>query len=252
MHKKIRLLIELQECDLKINDVEREKKEIPKKIDLLSKKIEEARERLKSDIADLNTLKKERREVEMEIEDIEEKIRKSNEKLASIKTNKEYRAALKEIDELEEQKMQLEDRLLEIMEAIDLAEKRYKEIEKNVKEKEKEIEEEKKKVLAKEKILDSEIEKLKEQRQKLCEKIKQIDGSLLQKYDFLRMKKGGIAISPVIKGVCQTCHLGIPPQKFNELIKGDTLMTCPHCMRIIYWGDDERYQDQEDIKAEKA
>jgi len=58
----------------------------------------------------------------------------------------------------------------------------------------------------------------------------------------LRLKKGGIAISPVIKGVCQMCHLGIPPQKFNELIKGETLMTCPNCMRIIYWGEDERYQ----------
>jgi hypothetical protein len=45
-----------------------------------------------------------------------------------------------------------------------------------------------------------------------------------------------------MKGVCQCCHLAIPPQKFNELIKGEKMMSCPHCMRIIYWGDDERYK----------
>jgi predicted nucleic acid-binding Zn-ribbon protein len=33
--------------------------------------------------------------------------------------------------------------------------------------------------------------------------------------------------------------MGIPPQKFNELIRGKDLMSCPYCMRIIYWGEDE-------------
>lgn len=244
MHEKIKLLIDLQQCDLKISDMERRKKEIPNKIELVSKKVEDAKKELENDAANLNALKKERRQVEMEIDDMEVKIRKSNEKLANIKTNKEYRAALKEIDELQEQKSQLEDKLLEIMEAIEVAEERHKEIKEKIKQEEKACEEEKKRILAEEKVLESEIGKLKKVREQLCEKIKKVDGRLLQEYEFLRARKGGIAISPVIRGVCQTCHLGIPPQKFNELIKGETLMKCPHCMRIIYWGDDERYQDK--------
>ena len=251
MHKKIKLLIELQECDLKINNIQQRKKQIPNKIELISKKINKVKEELENDLANLNALKKEKREIEMKIDDMEEKIRKSNEKLSSIKTNKEYRAALKEIDELEEQKSQLEDRLLEILESIETAEQKHKLMQEKVKQEEKEFEKEKEKILAEEKVLDFEIEKLKTHRQELCEKINKIDKTLLQKYDFLRSRKGGIAISPVIKGVCQTCHLGIPPQKFNELIKGDSLMTCPHCMRIIYWGDDERYQDQNQDKEAK-
>ncbi len=248
MHNKIKLLIKLQECDLKINSIQQKKKRLPEKIELLSKKMNEVKQELENDLAHLNALKKERREIEIEIDDMEEKIRKSNEKLSSIKTNKEYRAALKEIDELEEQKSQLEDRLLEIMETIEKAEKKHKLMQEEIKQKEEEFEKEKKKILAEEKVLDSEIEKLKKYRQELCDKISKIDKALLQKYDFLRARKGGIAISPVIRGVCQTCHLGIPPQKFNELIKGDSLMTCPHCMRIIYWGDDERYQEQKEAK----
>ena len=72
--------------------------------------------------------------------------------------------------------------------------------------------------------------------------VQTIDQELLKKYLFLKERKGGQAISPVVGGVCQTCHMGIPPQKFNELIKGHSLLACPNCDRIIYWGEDQHYQ----------
>ena len=243
MHKKIRLLIDLQECDIKINEMEHKKEELPKKIESISRRTEKVKRELENESDNLDALRKERRQVEMDIDDMETKIKRSNEKLSSIKTNKEYRAALKEIDELGEEKARLEDRLLEIMEAIEAAEKKCHIINERIKNEERLVEMEKKEILEEEKALEEEIDRLKKQRERLCKEISGIDGSLLKKYDFLRFKKGGIAISPVVKGVCQTCRLGIPPQKFNELIKGEVLMTCPHCMRIIYWGDDERYQN---------
>ena len=89
------------------------------------------------------------------------------------------------------------------------------------------------------KTLDGELESYENQRLGIR---KEIDATLLKQYDNIGGHKGGIAVSSVIKGVCQACHLGIPPQKFNELMRGDVLMNCPHCMRIIYWGEDERYK----------
>ncbi len=246
MHNKIRLLVELQEYDTKITEIEHRKEKLPKEIEAISKRIEKVKKQLETASENLNALKKERRQVETDIDDMATRIKKSNEKLSTIKTNKEYRAALKEIDELGEEKARLEDRLLEIMEAIEAAERKQNVIKQKIKEEEKAFEQEKKEILKEEKALEMEINKLKEQRERLCQEINSMDGSLLERYNFLRLRKGGIAVSPVIKGVCQTCHLGIPPQKFNELIKGEKLMTCPHCMRIIYWGDDERYQEKKE------
>jgi len=65
---------------------------------------------------------------------------------------------------------------------------------------------------------------------------------LLGMYDHLRKFKDGIAISPVTGGVCQACHMGIPPQKYNELIRGEELLNCPNCHRIMYWGDNEDFK----------
>jgi hypothetical protein len=89
------------------------------------------------------------------------------------------------------------------------------------------------------KALDAVLESLENERSEFC---KAIDEGLLKKYDILRRNKEGLSISPVVKGICQACHMGIPPQKFNELIRGDTLMSCPYCSRIIYWGEDERFK----------
>ncbi|NTV57425.1 MAG: hypothetical protein HGA74_09075, partial [Deltaproteobacteria bacterium] len=87
--------------------------------------------------------------------------------------------------------------------------------------------------------LEKDLDALQKERSQLC---CDFDQGLLKKYVFLRERKGGLAISSVVTGVCQTCHMGIPPQKFNELIRGNDLMTCPHCNRIIYWGEDQDFQ----------
>jgi len=95
--------------------------------------------------------------------------------------------------------------------------------------------------------LDQDFHLLEKERHSLSQAV---DTGLLRKYDTLRERKGGIAVSPVVRGVCRTCHLRIPPQEFNELIQGDKLMTCPNCTRLIYWGDDERYKTEEGAKNE--
>jgi predicted nucleic acid-binding Zn-ribbon protein len=54
---------------------------------------------------------------------------------------------------------------------------------------------------------------------------------------------GGRAVGPVKNGICQACNMNIPPQRFNELIKGNSLLFCPNCRRIIYWAEDEYYKE---------
>jgi uncharacterized protein len=48
-------------------------------------------------------------------------------------------------------------------------------------------------------------------------------------------------VGSVIGGVCQLCHINLPPQAFNEIKRGNSLMSCPNCHRIVYWGEDEYY-----------
>jgi predicted nucleic acid-binding Zn-ribbon protein len=61
----------------------------------------------------------------------------------------------------------------------------------------------------------------------------QVDKSWLKTYDTL-VGKRGYAVAPVVKGVCQGCHMALPPQLNNILARMQSIETCPRCQRLVY------------------
>jgi len=61
----------------------------------------------------------------------------------------------------------------------------------------------------------------------------QVEKQWLRIYDSL-VGKRGYAVAPVIKGVCQGCHMALPPQLNNILARMTSIETCPRCGRLVY------------------
>ncbi len=236
---KMKILIDLQDCDTRIREVQRKIEEGPIRIRALKDGLRDVAEEEREGADQLEAIKRKRRQLEQDIDDFETRIEKSKIKLSNIKSNKEYQAALKEIDELGAQKSLSEDRVLELMEEIERLEKRSVILREKRVAMEKEADLEEKKIEKEMEVFQNTLDELEREREHYCQAI---DRDLLEKYNFLMKHKGGFAVSPVVRGVCQSCHMGIPPQKFNELKRCDMLMTCPHCSRIIYWGENERFR----------
>lgn len=237
MREKMKLLIALQNCDSKIEETRKKRNECPIRMASLDNEVKKAEASINELKEKLEAVKKERVQVERDIDDLEARKKKSQAKLSSVTTNKEYRAALKEIEEFDRNRTLLEDRALELMEEVEQIEVEIGKATKALEELTKRTEADKRAIQQEMKELDKYLDELIKQREQLCTRV---DVELLGKYNKLRERRGGVAVSPVISGVCQTCHMGIPPQKFNELIRGDSLMSCPNCQRIIYWGEDEK------------
>jgi predicted nucleic acid-binding Zn-ribbon protein len=236
---KLLVLIQLQECDNRITKALQAKEQAPLKIQKLEGELRAMEAQFKADEEKIEGLKKDRRQLEREIQELDGKIEKSSTKLTQIKSNKEYTAALKEIDDLKTIKFQTEEKAIQMMEAAEELERKCKDHKDTLKTLKEQCERDKDAVKKELLELEKDLESLQRERNQLC---CDFDQGLLKKYLFLKERKGGLAISSVVTGVCQTCHMGIPPQKFNELIRGNDLMTCPHCNRIIYWGDDQDFQ----------
>jgi hypothetical protein len=236
---KIGELIVLQDCDNRIRAIMDKRNEGPLRVkkladelDAIERKFQEKRDRL-------DLLKKDGRKIDQEIQELEEKIEKSNIKLSLIKSNKEYKAVLKEIEDLKHVKFQTEDKAILIMEEIEELEKICSENKEKEAEIREEFERDKQEIERELEALNKELKVLDEKRDTFTHTI---DQDLLREYVYLKDNKGGQAISPVVGGVCQICHMNIPPQKFNDLIRGDSLQTCTNCNRIIYWAEDEHFQ----------
>ena len=236
MKDDIKKLILLQECDNKIKKNNIKRNDVPTRIKKLEETFNEASEIYKTKFDKLDALKKERRILEQAVQDIESKAEKSQIKLNRIKSNKEYTAVLKEIDDLEKDKNKKEDQILQIMEDIEEMNRECERIKVEQEEHKKEFEAEKKEIEGELLVLNEEAKELEKQR---VEYYNAVDQKILKTYDFLKSRLAGVAIGSVVNGICQSCHLEIPPQKFNELLKCETMMSCPHCNRFIYWGEDE-------------
>jgi predicted nucleic acid-binding Zn-ribbon protein len=164
------------------------------------------------------------------------RIRKSEITLGSIKTNREYQAILKEIEEIKAKTSGLEDVILENLEKIDEMEAdivskqtQYHTLEESTLLEEETIEKEKQSA-------EKKLEKLSKERQRVSQTL---DPKIKQDYEAIKNRLNGIAVAPVKASVCKGCHMNIPPQMFNELQQRGDLTFCPHCQRMIYWEYEE-------------
>jgi len=242
LKEKMRLLITLQDFDIRMGHILAHKEEGPKKIQRLEQRLTVVETQLAEETRQAEAFTRDRRETEQKIEDAENRLKKSNVKLSSIKSNKEYDAAMKEIDDLKKAKFLLEERAIEMMEQLETLEAKCAASREQAAEMKRQFGMDRDAVAQSLKALDRDLHALEQDRLGVS---RAVDIALLKRYDMIRERKGGIAVSPVIQGVCQTCHIRIPPQEFNELIRGDKLMICPNCTRIIYWGDDGQYKTEE-------
>jgi hypothetical protein len=236
---KIKHLIKIQECDNRIEGLIKIQKETPLRIQKLQETLNALEAALQEDQTNLENIQKEKRKNERDTQELDSKVEKSNEKLSNIKSNKEYRAVLKEIDDLKHHKFQIEEVTLQVLEKIEEMENRIKSNKEEFIKSKEQFKLDKTRIDAEMQVLEKELQDLRQERLSISQST---DGEFLKKYQFLRERRSGQGISAVINGVCQTCHLGLPPQKFNELKKCDSLLTCPHCNRIIYWGEDAFFQ----------
>ncbi|MBW2004790.1 MAG: hypothetical protein JRI72_09285 [Deltaproteobacteria bacterium] len=235
MDKELEALLMIQSIDIRFDEIKKEKEEFPKEIEKLKKNLDFLSNAMEQDLSSIEELKKERRTVERELEDVENKFQKSKLRLSDVKTNKEYQAVLKEIEDLKELIFEKEEVVIKCMEDIEIQEGERAGNSDTWGESQKEYKNKQEEFSQRMRDIDEEVQSINGKRAKLCQNV---DKNLLERYNRLRKNLRGRVVTQVINTICQGCNLGIPPQQYNELIKGGSIKSCPNCNRIIYWEDE--------------
>jgi predicted nucleic acid-binding Zn-ribbon protein len=233
---QLQLLVRLQVVDKVLFDLQAERDAIPGRMAELNLEEERLSGILDKAKTELEEVSKQRKEMETENEKIRTRLRRAENRLMGSKSQKEYRAANAEIDEGKDALKSNDDVLVELMERQEALDTQKKNAEDALKEFQKSAKEERTELEGRVKKADKEIKKLTKDRTGLCDGI---ESKLMDQYNFIRPRRQGLALAGVSQGTCLVCRMQIPPQQFNELQRGDKLMTCPSCSRIIYWADSE-------------
>ncbi len=236
MEEEIKQLIGLQDLDLEIQSMKKERDEIPAAITSSNKELKELETSLaiEKERFDVDEKEKNTKEIELKLEDI--KLVKSREKLNAVKTTKEHKAALKEIEEHNKQNSILEERILFLLDELDSLRKTVEELESAFKVSSKEIGAEIEGFEKRTAEIEKSIETMQIKRNTLFAKI---DQKYSEKYNRLINSVEGHVVVGVVKGVCTGCFINLPPQLFNEMMGDKNLKVCPNCSRLIFFKEEE-------------
>jgi predicted nucleic acid-binding Zn-ribbon protein len=236
LNEEIRQLTELQVIDLEIAkldaEINAEKETFAKRQKAFAER-QSTIEELQARIADADA---KRRELEAELADELSRIKERQSKMMQVQTNREYQSLLKEIEDGKKSVKESEEEIVRIMESSEANAKIMAEQANQTDEEEKALAGENKKVLKHAEEIEGKKAKIIAKRDSMAKNIK---AATLRKYDMLRTRRNGKAVVGVVNGICQGCFMSIPPQHFNDILKGDRMLNCPTCQRILFYNPEK-------------
>ncbi|MBI3803935.1 MAG: hypothetical protein HY282_09270 [Nitrospirae bacterium] len=232
MKEQLAILIQLQGLDRQLNQYREEERLLPERLKTAQQPLDGAKETATQSKAALDQLTKERKEKEQALQSAEEKITKLKLRLTDLKTNKEYQTHLHEIEAATQEKGQVEEQILLLMERVDAVKGEVAAQEKVVAEEEKKFRSEKETLEGSVKALSESMMTLERERAVLSEKVEK---KLLEEYKRLAQTQKGLAVVALKGNTCTGCHFNLPPQLIAEVRKGEKIHTCTYCRRILYF-----------------
>ena len=232
MLQDLALALRLQALDRKIASLEAEIATLPRHIAEIEKQLESHTRKLEHDRAALQANVRDRKKFEGDIQTAETKISKLRDQTLQAKTNEQYRAFQNEIAYAEGEIRKAEDRILEFMEASEPLDKSISVSEENLKKQRAHVEAEKSRART---VTETDRKQLAEQTAERKQIATQMDPKIQGEYERIRKKTRNTPIAEATNGRCEGCQIALRPQFFQDLRKGDKVMSCESCGRILVY-----------------
>lgn len=231
MNSDLEKLIELEKADREVARLTEEVAALPRRVAAIESKLADDKAAVEHAKAAIKSNEAGRRKLEADIQGVQAKIIKYREQSSSVKTNEEYRALMHEVEFAEKEISGAEDKILELMIALEGEEKSLKTAEVQMKAEAVEVEKEK----AEARTRTAEDEKLlAELAEKRSGLRAGISDNALAHYDrVMRQRKSAIAEARGQK--CLACFVMLRPQTWEDIRTNQQIITCSSCGRILYY-----------------
>ena len=236
----LKLVIRVQEIDDRLTELAREIAALPKHIAEIEKRLIAHERKLEADRAALAANQKERKKCEADIQTQEQKISRLKDQMLQVKTNEQYRAFQTEIEFCQAEIRKSEDRILELMGESEPLDKNVKAAETALKAEKAEVESEKD--VARERTAGDQKAAAEFETERAAI-VAQVAPALYQKYQRTRKARRGVGVAEAIDGRCSACNMAMRLQFYQDLRKGDQILACESCQRILYYNPPVAVED---------
>ncbi len=225
-------LIQLQNLDSEMKQTTLFLESLPRLIEDIDRKIQAGSRAVADAKEDLTVNQKSRRDLEASVKDVKVRIAKFKRQLGEVKTNKEYTALLKEIEEAQREVDSVEERIISEMLAAD-------DIDEEIRSAVRRQNQDQESLRADQAVLEQKKREMESRRDALIAErealVPLIPADQMRLYMSIFNKKNGAALSAVKGEFCSLCHVRIRPQMLNEIRDKSRIYLCENCGRILYW-----------------
>lgn len=232
MQQTLTCLIQLQQVDSQILEIVKVKDTHSNRVNEFQLQMDEKSSQSKQFKTQISELEQERKAKEQLLHAEEDKLRKWERRLNESKNSREATPLAREIDAQKRLNQESNEDILRLL----TEEER---LNNSIRTLQKELEElrslyEKEDALCKEKTkeFEGQLSSFQSVREKFSS---QLRDSILNKYDAIKDRRGGLAVVAARNGCCTGCNMRLRPQLYNIIQKMQSLETCPSCQRILYW-----------------
>ena len=230
MREQLVFLLQLQQSDVKVRELEAAVNQLPAKLDPLRRDLAKLQGMLDGERAKLSETDTWRKQQQDLIDREREALKTAQSKLQASKNSKEFGAATREVENKRKSISDRESELKKVGEASTTSTSQLDGRTKDVEALRTELANSEAAMADQIAALQAQLAEAKATRDGARA---HVDAKWLKVYDSLAQKRG-YAVAPVIKGVCQGCHMALPPQLNNILARMESIETCPRCSRLVY------------------
>jgi predicted nucleic acid-binding Zn-ribbon protein len=226
-------LLLLQTCDVKVRELDTAAKQLPAKLDPLRRDLAKLQGMLDIERAKLAETEAWRKAQQEMVDRERDALKQAQTKLQAAKNSKEFGAASREVENKRKAIQDRESELKKVVEQVAASNAQLTS-------RDGDVQKLRDALAAGEGEMADQVASIASQ---LAEAVTardaargNVEKNWVKTYDTLAAKRG-YAVAPVVKGVCQGCHMALPPQLNNILARMESIETCPRCGRLVYRKD---------------
>jgi predicted nucleic acid-binding Zn-ribbon protein len=232
MNPQITALHELQNRDRQLSRLERKLELIPRRIKELDDDLAKLEGMLTAERRKCEETRSFQRSQEMQLAEEEDLVRHSKARISQVKTARELNATQREMESTRRMASARTEEIVKIKAGVQEAEQRIEAMSRSLDELRVAAAEEKTRLESARDTTAAKLAKLRERRGTLTDKIER---EILATYERIRRRLAGVAFAAARENRCSACKMVVPAQIYVALRKGDEILDCESCGRLLYW-----------------
>ncbi len=195
----------------------------------------------------LSEARERRATLERELAETRSRAEKAERDLMSSTNSKAYEAAIREIDSAKKHVSTLETQIIELMEAVEQAERETAEREPEIARLRAELDERLRAFEEQTRTQERALAETRDERERIAAAMPKSAHAL-----YKRISEGigaGVAVAEARNNSCSACFIALRPQVMAQVRRGDEVILCDNCSRILYYVPAEKAQKAPSLTA---